>query len=155
VTEIPLPPGHRREVWRYRPTGEEFAVQVDEATGRLQLAIERTGGREASAAECSASKTGKLLPPWLDEPHADCDVLRYETRLGVITPVAGADVTVSLEEGIEMKVPVSEIAQLDPARVNIGIPIVAVYVEDRAPAFARDTRSPDERFRYPRKTVRD
>jgi hypothetical protein len=154
VTEIPLPPGHRREVWRYRPTGEEFAVQVDEATGRVQLAIERTGGRGFSGGMFGI-ETGKLLPPWLDERRADCDVLRWETRLGLITAVAGAEVMVGLEEGIEMKVPVSEIAQLDPARVKIGIPIVAVYVGDRAPAFARDARSPDERFPYPRKPVRD
>jgi hypothetical protein len=141
VTEVFLPPGHRREIWRYRPTGEEFAVQVNMSTGRVQQAHGPINRPPNFGGGKFGIDTGTLLPPWLDERRADCDVLRYEERPGVISAVAETEVTVTLEDdGAEMAVPVAEIALLDPARVKVGIRVVAVYVGDRRPRFSRDPR---------------
>jgi len=151
LSGIPLPPGHRREVWRHRPTGEEFAVQVNEATGQVQLAIERSPRATHLSGGKFGIDTGKLLPGWLDARRGDCEILPYVVRVGEIAAAAGDEVTLQFEDGDELSVRVSEVSGLDPARVAPGIPVVAVQIGDRPPAYGRDTRMKGERFPYPRR----
>jgi hypothetical protein len=121
---------------------------VDEATGRVQYAIQRTGGGGLTLG--GAIDELNELRAWLNERLGEFDVLRYEQRVGVITGVAGTDVTVSFGDWGEVTVPVSEIGRLDLLRAKVGVPIVAICVGDRRPVFERDSRAPGERFPYPR-----
>jgi hypothetical protein len=149
VSEIPLPPGRRREVWRYRPTGNEYAVQVDEATGRIEYAHQRTGGGGGLTLGGGIDALNELRL-WLHERRDQCDVLRLEERVGVISGVAGTAVSVTFDDGNEMTTPVAEIWGVDLLRAKVGVPIVAIYIGDRMPVLARDSRPPRKRFPYPR-----
>jgi hypothetical protein len=59
--------------------GEEFVVQVNGTTGRVALAWGPTNVTNLGGGKFGID-TGLLLPDWLDERRADCDVMPYEDR---------------------------------------------------------------------------
>jgi hypothetical protein len=130
VTEIPLPPGHRREIWRHQPTGDEFAVQLNETTGRVQLAHGPINGRANLGGGKFGISTGIELPPWLEEHRDECEVLRYEEKHGTVELVDDDIATVAIDDGSEATFPVPEPFQ---RLIEIGMAVVVVRVGDRSP----------------------
>jgi hypothetical protein len=137
VTEVPLPPGHRREIWRHRPTGEEFAVQVNAATGRVQHAHGPVNGPMDFGGGKFGIMTGIELPPWLDERRADCDVLTYDEQRGVVKAVDDTEATVTMDDGSERTLAVPERVR---DRVETGTRVAIVQVGDTPPILWPDPR---------------